>query len=76
VHKAQGSEFGEVLLMLPARESRVVTRELLYTAATRATTKVTIAGGADILAAGITDRVRRHSGLLARLAELPRPGIP
>ena len=35
VHKAQGSEFDRVLLMLPAKPNRVVTRELLYTAVTR-----------------------------------------
>lgn len=36
VHKAQGSEFDEVLVLLPAQRSRVLTRELLYTALTRA----------------------------------------
>ncbi len=35
VHKAQGSEFDQVLLMLPAKPTRVATRELLYTAVTR-----------------------------------------
>ena len=69
VHKAQGSEFDEVLLVLPARTSRVVTRELLYTAVTRARIRVTIAGGADVVANGIANRMRRHSGLLARLAD-------
>lgn len=39
VHKAQGSEFHEVLLMLPAKATRVVTRELLYTAITRSRTR-------------------------------------
>ena len=70
VHKAQGSEFDEVLLVLPSRASRVVTRELLYTAVTRARTKVTIAGGADVVSNGIANRMRRHSGLIARLAGL------
>ena len=74
VHKAQGSEFDEALLVLPARASRVVTRELLYTAVTRAKTSVTIAGGADVVASGIANRMRRHSGLLARLAE-PAPSL-
>ena len=68
VHKAQGSEFDEVLLVLPSRASRVVTRELLYTAVTRARTKVTIAAGADVVSSGIANRMRRHSGLIARLA--------
>jgi exodeoxyribonuclease V alpha subunit len=68
VHKAQGSEFEEMLLMLPARTSRVVTRELLYTAVTRARTRVAIAGSAEAVANGISNRMRRHSGLVARLA--------
>ena len=42
VHKAQGSEFDCLLLMLPARPSRVVTRELLYTAVTRSRSRVAI----------------------------------
>ena len=36
VHKAQGSEFDELLVLLPEQRSRVLTRELLYTAVTRA----------------------------------------
>src|SRR5262249_22651289 len=44
VHKAQGSEFDRVLLMLPTVASRVLTRELLYTAITRARSGVTIVG--------------------------------
>ena len=68
VHKAQGSEFDELLLVLPARTSRVVTRELLYTAVTRARTRVAIAGGAEALATGIAHRMQRHSGLVARLS--------
>jgi len=69
VHKAQGSEFDEVLLVLPSRTSRVVTRELLYTAVTRARAKVTIAAGEEALSSGIANRLRRHSGLIARLGE-------
>ena len=40
VHKSQGSEFDRVLLLLPPEPSRVVTRELLYTAITRARRRV------------------------------------
>jgi exodeoxyribonuclease V alpha subunit len=69
VHKAQGSEFDEVLLMLPAGTSRVLTRELLYTAVTRARTRVMVAAGADVFGHGIDTRVRRDSGLIARLEE-------
>jgi exodeoxyribonuclease V alpha subunit len=66
VHKAQGSEFDEVLLMLPAQPSRVVARELLYTGITRARERVVLAGDARVLAAGIVSRTARHSGLLDR----------
>ena len=63
VHKAQGSEFDEIVLVLPARPSPVLTRELLYTGVTRARAKVTVVGSADVLRAGIAERVQRASGL-------------
>jgi exodeoxyribonuclease V alpha subunit len=69
VHKAQGSEFGHVLVLLPALSSRVLTRELLYTAVTRARQRVTLCASAEVLAATIETTTRRHSGLLARLRE-------
>jgi exodeoxyribonuclease V alpha subunit len=69
VHKAQGSEFDEVLVLLPAGGSRVLTRELLYTAATRARARLTLAGPADAIEAAIATPTRRRSGLLARLRE-------
>ncbi len=70
VHKAQGSEFDDVLLMLPAAYNRVLTRELLYTAVTRSRARVTIIGGADVLGKAIQSPTRRHSGLITRLREL------
>jgi exodeoxyribonuclease V alpha subunit len=72
VHKAQGSEFDRVLLMLPARPTRVVTRELIYTAVTRARSGVTVVGSADVVEKAIVSPTRRYSGLVARLAELSR----
>ncbi len=69
VHKAQGSEFDQVLLLLPAKPNRVVTRELLYTAVTRSRSGVTIVGGAEVLEKAITSPTRRYSGLIARLAD-------
>jgi exodeoxyribonuclease V alpha subunit len=69
IHKSQGSEFDRVLVMLPAQAHRVLTRELLYTAVTRARTGVVLAGGAEALAAAIATPTRRRSGLPARLAE-------
>jgi len=70
VHKAQGSEFDRVLLMLPAKPNRVVTRELLYTAVTRSRSGVAIIGGAEVVEKAIVSPTRRYSGLVARLAEM------
>ncbi len=67
VHKAQGSEFDEVLVVLPARDARVLTRELLYTAVTRARKKVELWASAETLAATIARSTRRWSGLADRL---------
>lgn len=69
VHKAQGSEFDRVLLLLPAKPNRVVTRELLYTAVTRSRSGVTIIGGAEVLEKAIVSPTRRYSGLIARLVD-------
>ncbi len=69
VHKAQGSEFDKVTLMLPAKAGRVATRELLYTAITRSRSGVTIIGGAGVVEKAIVSPTRRYSGLVARLTE-------
>ena len=69
VHKSQGSEFDEVLVLLPAQHSRVLNRELLYTAVTRARQRVTISASQAVLAASIASSTQRRSGLLARLAD-------
>ncbi len=63
VHKSQGSEFDHVCLVLPAQVSPALTRELLYTAVTRAKTRVTVFGSAEVLRAGVAARVERASGL-------------
>jgi exodeoxyribonuclease V alpha subunit len=67
VHKSQGSEFSEVLLLLPARPVRVLSRELLYTAVTRAVHCIIIAGSAAVFEMGCTTRNVRFSGLGERL---------
>ncbi|WBY02821.1 AAA family ATPase [Ramlibacter tataouinensis] len=69
VHKSQGSEFGAVLLVLPAADSKVLTRELLYTGVTRAKTRVDLVAGEAALRAAIGRGTERHTGLLARLRE-------
>ena len=68
-HKSQGSEFDDVLVMLPEQRSRVLTRELLYTAITRARRRVTLVADAPVLEQAIVTATTRHSGLLVRLAE-------
>jgi exodeoxyribonuclease V alpha subunit len=68
VHKAQGSEFAHTVLVMPERDSPVLTRELVYTAVTRAREKVTLVMPApELLDIAIRRRVRRSSGLAARL---------
>ncbi|MCR5867195.1 exodeoxyribonuclease V subunit alpha [Aquincola sp. J276] len=69
VHKSQGSEFDEVLVVLPARPGRLTSRELLYTAVTRARRRVALSGPEATLTAAIQSPTQRDSGLLARLAE-------
>ena len=69
VHKAQGSEFDRVLLLLPAAPNRGTTRELLYTAVTRSRSGVTLVGGAEVLRNAIASPTRRHSGLADRLRD-------
>ncbi|PWG62346.1 exodeoxyribonuclease V subunit alpha [Sediminicurvatus halobius] len=68
VHKAQGSEFRHACLVLPERTAPVLTRELVYTAITRAAERFTLAEAAPGgLRAAIGRSVRRCSGLEARL---------
>jgi exodeoxyribonuclease V alpha subunit len=68
VHKSQGSEFDEVVLLLPDRDSPLLTRELLYTAVTRARRRVEIWGSPEILAAALGRRIERAGGLPEALA--------
>ena len=67
IHKSQGSEFGRIVVTLPPPPSPILTRELLYTAVTRAKEHVTIVASEASLRAAITRPVARASGLGARL---------
>jgi exodeoxyribonuclease V alpha subunit len=67
VHKAQGSEFDQVWLLLPRRDARPLSRELLYTALTRAREAVHLCAGDAVLRAALNRRVRRIGGLARRL---------
>ena len=63
VHKSQGSEFDEVLLILPDSDLPLLTRELIYTALTRARKKITIWGARSIIRKAIARKIERTSGL-------------
>jgi exodeoxyribonuclease V alpha subunit len=67
VHKAQGSEFDSIAIVLPEKPIAVLTRELLYTALSRARTSVVIVGNEPTLNNAIASRVERFSGLAERL---------
>ena len=63
VHKSQGSEFDRVLLVLPDRESPVLTRELIYTGISRAREQVEIWGNEPVFRSAVARRIERTSGL-------------
>ncbi|UYK80873.1 exodeoxyribonuclease V subunit alpha [Xanthomonas sacchari] len=77
VHKAQGSEFEEVWLQLPARDARVLSRELVYTGITRARRALHIAASEPVLRAALARHAARISGLAWRLGGAePQPMPP
>ncbi len=67
VHKSQGSEFAAVDVVLPAEVSPVLTRELFYTAVTRAMRRIVVWGSAELLRSMLEARVARDSALAQRL---------
>lgn len=67
IHKSQGSQAAEVTILLPPEDSRLLTRELLYTAVTRAQRKVRLVGSESQLRAALARRAVRASGLRLRL---------
>lgn len=67
IHKSQGSEFDQVAVVLPDTLTKVLTRELLYTAVTRARKSVAVFGSIDVVREAIKRPVLRASGLRERL---------
>jgi exodeoxyribonuclease V alpha subunit len=67
IHKSQGSEFPDVVVSLPDHESPILTRELLYTAVTRARRSVTLVASEHRIREAIDNPVARASGLVGRL---------
>jgi exodeoxyribonuclease V alpha subunit len=71
IHKSQGSEFEHVVVVLPEKAAgKLLTRELLYTAVTRAKTKVLLQTSEETLKTCIETEVLRSSGLKQRLLKL------
>ena len=76
IHKSQGSEFAHAVVSLPTVDSPILTRELLYTAVTRAKPEVTVVASEEILRLAVTRPVARASGLRDRLWPDPTDSVP
>jgi exodeoxyribonuclease V alpha subunit len=76
IHKSQGSQAAEVTVLLPSADSRLLTRELFYTAMTRAKRKVRVVGQEADVRAAIERRAIRASGLARRLRAAPTASRP
>ena len=63
IHKSQGSEFDQILMLLPPGDSNLITRELIYTGITRGKTFVEIWANEVAFCAGVRKKTERHSGL-------------
>lgn len=68
IHKSQGSQADEITVLLPEDGSRLLTRELLYTAVTRAQRHLVVAGSEAAVRRAVTTRTHRATGLHRRLA--------
>ena len=64
VHKSQGSEFDHAALVLPNQYTAVVTRELVYTAITRARSRLSLYADDRVLEKAIVTKTERRSGLM------------
>lgn len=73
VHKAQGSQYDTAIVVCPPHTSPLATRELIYTAATRATKRLVVIGSPKSLEHAIKTSVRRESGLATRILRLTSP---
>jgi len=71
VHKSQGSQFDTAAVVLPDAGAPILTRELLYTAVTRARRELILVGSEEAVRAAVGRPVARASGLAARLIRSP-----
>jgi exodeoxyribonuclease V alpha subunit len=69
VHKSQGSQFDTAAVLLPDPDSPILTRELLYTAVTRARRELILVGTEEAIRAAVSRPVARASGLRWRLSD-------
>jgi exodeoxyribonuclease V alpha subunit len=70
IHKSQGSEYDKVLVVLPDNVNiPILTRELLYTAVTRAKSKVIVQGSEAVILHTAQGVVKRASGIMERFGE-------
>lgn len=67
VHKSQGSEFEHVNLLLPAQDTHILTRELIYTAVTRSKNRFSLYGELSLFEKGISRKTVRFTGLKEKL---------
>ncbi len=67
IHKSQGSEFDDVVIVLPDEENQILSRELLYTAITRARKKIWLHSRKEMFMTAVSRKTRRSSGLAAML---------
>lgn len=70
VHKAQGSQYETAVVICPPEESPLATRELVYTAATRATDQLIVIADEKSLEKAIRTRITRESALAERIIRL------
>lgn len=69
VHKSQGSGFGRVMILLPPKDVPVLTRELVYTAVTRAKSSVRLYASEKILEKTLKTATVRYSGMADQMKE-------
>ena len=69
VHKSQGSQYDTAAVVLPEPSSQILTRELLYTAVTRAQEELILVGSEEAIRAAVARPIARASGLRSRLAD-------
>ncbi len=72
IHKSQGSQAEEVTVLLPEADSRLLTRELFYTAVTRARSRLRVVGTEEAVRAAVAAQAQRATGLRQRLTALWR----